>query len=76
MLMCQGQLDCVADLCALIRAEYREMPGLNLTLRQAIRRWAAEPDACARALDALVREGILDRSGSTYKRADCGRRCA
>jgi hypothetical protein len=69
-------LDCVADLCALIRAEYREMPGLNLTLRQAIRLWSAEPAACARALDALVNEGFLCRIGGTYVRRNCWRRAA
>lgn len=69
-------LDCVADLCALMRAEYREMPGLTLTLPQAIRLWTAEPRACARALEALVDSGFLHRNGGTYVRADCGRRCA
>jgi hypothetical protein len=76
MVTSQCRLDCVADLCALIRAEYREMSGLNLTLRQAVRLWTAEPGACAQALDALVKEGFLYRTGGTYKRADCGRRAA
>jgi hypothetical protein len=69
-------LDCVADLRALIRAEYREMPGLKLTLPQAIRLWSAEPGRCAQALDVLVERGFLHRAGGTYMRADCGRRCA
>jgi hypothetical protein len=69
-------IDCIADLCALIRAEYREMPGLNLTLRQAIRLWSAEPPVCARALDGLVNEGFLVHIGGAYVRANCGRRAA
>ena len=76
MVTSQCRFDCVADLCALIRSEYREMPGLNLTLRQGVRLWNAEPGACAQALDALVQEGFLYRSGGTYVRANCGRRAA
>jgi hypothetical protein len=68
-------LDRAADLDSLIRAEYREMPGLNLTFAQAIRLWTAEPGACAEALDALVKNGFLRRVGRTYVRADAGRRC-
>jgi hypothetical protein len=67
--------DRAADLSSLIRAEYREMPGLNLTLAQAIRLWTAEPGTCAETLDALVRKGFLRRVGRTYVRADSGRQC-
>lgn len=69
-------LDCVADLRSLICAEYREMPGLNLTLPQAIRLWTAEPALCSQVLEALVDTGFLRRVGATYVRADGGRRCA
>lgn len=69
-------LDCAADLRSLIRAEYREMPGLSLTLPQAVRLWTAEPAACAEALNTLVRSGFLRRVGGTFVRADGGRRCA
>jgi hypothetical protein len=68
-------LDRATDLSSLIRAEYREMPGLNLTLPQAIRLWTAEPGRCAETLDALVRKGFLRRVGRTYVRADSGRQC-
>jgi hypothetical protein len=47
-------IDSVTRLCALIRAEYREMPGLALTHEQAVRLCNAEPRACMRALNALV----------------------
>jgi hypothetical protein len=76
MLTSVSPLDCVADLGSLIRAEYREMPGLTLTLPQAIRLWTADPVACARVLDALIESGFLCREGETYMRADCGRRSA
>jgi hypothetical protein len=68
-----SSLDCPADLSSLIRAEYREMPGLNLTLPQAIRLWTADPGTCAETLDALVRKGFLRRVGGRYVRADTGR---
>jgi hypothetical protein len=72
----QSQLNRGAELYALIRAEYREMPGLRLTLSQAARLWSADPKTCARALNALVEIGFLCSVGGTYMRADCERRCA
>ena len=76
MLTSTYRLDRVTDLAALMRAEYGEMPGLVLTARQAVRLWTAEPVACAQALESLVRSGFLRRVGTTYMRADCGRRSA
>lgn len=70
------RFDSVANLRSLMRAEYREMPGLCLTLPQAARLWAADREACARALDMLVESGFLSRCGAMYMRADTGRRCA
>ena len=50
-----------------IRAEYREMPGLCLTLRQACRLWQMDPADCTRVLDALVAERFLIRTpAGTY----------
>jgi hypothetical protein len=46
---------CVAD-------EFREMPGLKLTLAQARRLFALREDICARVLVALIEEGLLMRS--------------
>jgi hypothetical protein len=45
-----------------ILAEYREMPGLRLTLRQAARLWAMDAVHCQAVLDALVTAGSLRRS--------------
>jgi len=44
-----------------ILAEYREMPGLRLTLRQAGRLWAMDAVHCQAILDALVASGSLRR---------------
>lgn len=58
-------------LCPLIRAEYLEMPGLNLTLPQASRLWGREPALCHDALEMLVAAGFLVKLGDRYLRADC-----
>ncbi|HSL21048.1 MAG TPA: hypothetical protein VK886_05895 [Vicinamibacterales bacterium] len=42
-----------------VRAEFREMPGVCLTLPQARRLFGLAEDACARILSTLVREGML-----------------
>jgi hypothetical protein len=42
-----------------VRAEFVEMPGMELTLRQATRLWNLGPDDCRSALDALVDTGFL-----------------
>jgi hypothetical protein len=42
-----------------IRNEYREMPGMRLTLPQARRLWHVDVNECEAALDALVDEGFL-----------------
>lgn len=48
-------------LVRLIRAEFREMPGMHLTLMQAAKLWHLPIDRCASLLEALVREGFLAR---------------
>jgi hypothetical protein len=64
------------DLVSLMRAEFREMPGLSVTLAQAARLWNADRGQCADALEALRREGFLHRSHEMYLRVTCGRRGA
>jgi hypothetical protein len=64
------------DLCARVWAEFREMPGLNLTLPQATRLFSLDRARCARVLDALVVSGVLATDGVGFARADSGRRCA
>jgi hypothetical protein len=42
-----------------IRAEFEEMPGLRLTLRQAARLWGMDPASCRAVVDALVGTSFL-----------------
>lgn len=53
-----------------IRGEYREMPGLRLSLDQATRLWAIDRAACGALLDALVGANFLqrDRDGRYLRR--------
>ena len=62
-------------LYARIDAEFREMPGLTLTLPQAARLFNLEPARCERLLGRLVHAGLLVHHSGMYVRADCGRRC-
>ena len=54
--------DVIDTLKRRIIAEYREMPGLALTVSQAQRLWGCDPATCRDATEALIREGILRRS--------------
>jgi hypothetical protein len=49
-------------LLAQIRGEFREMPGLILTLRQASRLWNLDPVTCDVALRTLLDEQFLERT--------------
>jgi hypothetical protein len=64
------------DLCARVWSEYREMPGLNLTIAQAARLFSLDRGRCAAVLQALVERGVLATNGSAFGRADSGRRYA
>jgi hypothetical protein len=50
------------DVLNRIRGEFREMPGLSLTLRQAARLWNLDAVTCDVALRILVEERYLDHS--------------
>jgi hypothetical protein len=57
----------------LIRAEYRDSPGLRLTQAQIQRLCRLDADACEAALGELVSAGALRRVPSgAYVRADAG----
>jgi len=58
---------------ALIRAEYREMPGMCLTVAQAARLFNIDPGACARALETLVADGTLRTNGREFLARTSGR---
>jgi hypothetical protein len=61
---------------ARVSAEFREMPGLRLTLAQASRLFSMDPVPCQRVLSGLVARGELFTDGRLFARADVGRRCA
>ena len=42
-----------------VRAEFVEMPGLELTLPQAVRLWGLGADDCRHVLDSLADAGFL-----------------
>jgi hypothetical protein len=51
--------DDAAALLQRIRGEFREMPGLKLTIAQAARLWHLDPASSREFLDLLVLDGIL-----------------
>jgi hypothetical protein len=54
-----------------IRGEFREMPGLHLTLRQAMRLWGLDALTCDVALRILVEDGFLHRTRrGAFQRAE------
>ena len=59
-----------------IRAEYREMPGLRLTVSQAARLFNLELSYCERLLKGLVKAGALWTNGREFLAQNVGRRCA
>jgi hypothetical protein len=61
------------ELCVRIHAEFREMPGLTLTLSQAARLFSLGPADCERVLQSLVEEGHLTTNGRTFASASGGR---
>jgi hypothetical protein len=57
------------DLVRRIESEYREMPGLNLTIAQAQRLWGVDQATCLRVLSLLVTRRVLKRTpAGTYLR--------
>ena len=44
-----------------VRGEYREMPGMRLTVDQAMRLWMVDRRTCSTALDSLVAAHFLER---------------
>jgi hypothetical protein len=56
-----------------VRGEYREMPGMRLTIEQAARLWGLDRQTCHSLLSSLVAARFLelDRLGR-YRRADSG----
>jgi hypothetical protein len=63
----------IADSLQFIRAEYLEIPGLQLTPLQVQRFWSLDPLTCDAVLAALVDAGFLKRTRhDRYMRGDGG----
>ena len=46
-----------------VRGEYREMPGMRLTIEQAMRLWNTDRLTCAKVLNSLVASHFLEIDG-------------
>jgi hypothetical protein len=44
-----------------VRGEYREMPGMRLTVEQAMRMWLLDRETCQHVLNTLVAAHYLER---------------
>ena len=64
------------DLCVRIESEFREMPGLTLTLPEAARLFSLDASLCERVLRTLVHAGHLWTDGRAFVRAGGDRRRA
>ena len=53
-----------------IRSEYREIPGLSLTLEQASRLWNTDAATSGAVLEVLVEQRFLRVSKRQYRRND------
>ena len=65
----------LSTLTALIgraRAEFVEMPGMQLTLQQAARLWGLDPATCDDILGVLAGSGFLTKRDDRYARASGG----
>jgi hypothetical protein len=61
------------DLLRRVQGEYREMPGLSLTVPQAARLWGLDSRTCAALLTTLTDRQILRRTTTgTYLRRSEG----
>jgi hypothetical protein len=54
--------DVLTPLALRVHGEYREMPGLRLSVRQAARLFGITPDVAVAVLDELRRLSVLVRS--------------
>ena len=56
-----------------VRGEYREMPGMRLTLDQAMRLWMLDRKTCSGVLDSLVAAHFLEQDQTgRYKKSHPG----
>jgi hypothetical protein len=68
-----SHVGCNEQLLRRIRGEFLEMPGLQLTCRQAQRLFGLDERACLTLLDTLVaHEFLVHRPDGTYRRRSDG----
>jgi hypothetical protein len=61
------------DVILRVEGEYREMPGLSLTLPQAARLWGLDQSTCERVMTTLIERRVLRQvSNGTYVRRESG----
>jgi hypothetical protein len=61
------------DLQTRVWGEFREMPGLRLTIPQASRLFSLDRERCERVLGALVDRGVLWTDGTAFAPPGLGR---
>lgn len=63
----------IVDWAQLVRAEYAEMPGLNLTERQIQRVWNLDAAICEAVIASLISDRFLKQTRpDAYVRFDAG----
>ena len=56
-----------------VRGEFREMPGMRLTIEQAMRLWDVDRQTCQSLLSSLVDEHFLEHDEhGRYRKSHCG----
>ena len=59
-----------------VASEFREMPGLRITVSQASRLFSLDSALCRGVLDALVHDGVLFADRGVFQCVGVGRRHA
>jgi hypothetical protein len=63
----------IREMLLRVASEYREMPGLSLTLPQAARLWGLDQGTCESVLTKLIEGRVLKRAlNGTYVRRQSG----
>jgi hypothetical protein len=56
-----------------VRGEFREMPGMRLTIDQAMRFWMVDRTTCTSIFDSLVAARFLELDATgRYRKIHCG----
>jgi len=56
-----------------VRGEYREMPGMRLTIEQAMRLWNIDRRTCAAVFNSLIASHFLEMDGfGRFRKAHSG----